>query len=182
MKNYLIAERYARGLAGTIQEDAQMVQATQSLADLFELYEQNHDLNNVLSNPAIRLESRLEILQDALTRANIDKSVGQLAKLLLRRGRFAILSDVHHVFVMLADERLNQIQATVTTATPATPTQQEAIATALQKHSGKDVRMKCTVDPTILGGVVARIGSTVIDGSVRTKLTQLKNALLTEER
>lgn len=182
MKNYLIAERYARGLARTIRDDNHLAEAVKDLGELVELYQHNHELANALSNPSIRLEVRIDVLHDILEKADVEKSVFELTKLLLRRGRITILPDVHQVFVILADERLNQIQATVTTATPATPTQEQAIATALQKHSGKDVRMKCTVDPSILGGVVARIGSTVIDGSVRTKLNQLKNALLTEER
>ena len=182
MKDYLIAERYARGLASTVQEDAKMTHITQSLAELTELYLHNREFHSILSNPSIRTQTRIEVLDAIIEAGNLELAVGQLAKVLLRRGRIAVLPDIYEVFVTLTDERLNQIQATVTTATTMQPPQEDAIASALNRHSGKDVRMKCNVDPEILGGVVARIGSTIIDGSVRTQLDQLKNALLAEER
>ena len=182
MKNYLIAERYARGLASTVADNAQLIPITESLAELTELYLYNREFHSILSNPSIRTESRIDVLEAIIKAGNFAAAIGQLAKVLLRRGRIDVLPDIHEVFVTLADERLNKIQATVTTTTAMDPPQEEAIASALNKHSGKEVRMTCNVDPEILGGVVARIGSTVIDGSVRTQLNQLKNVLLAEER
>lgn len=182
MKNYLIAERYARGLASTVEDNTKLSLITQSLEQLTDLYQNNHDFHSVLSNPSIRTESRIDVLAAISEAGDLQPTVVQLAKVLLRRGRIEILPDIYEVFVAIADERLNQVQATVTTAIPMDTSQTNAIATALNKHSGKDVRMNCNVDPEILGGVVARIGSTVIDGSIRTQLEQLKNALLAEER
>lgn len=181
MKNYLIAERYAKGLINSIPDDDQLEAAIEALRRLRDIYESSHDFRSVLANPAIDKEKRTKVLADVLDVEEFPKVVRRLADVLLRRGRISILPDVAEVFSMLADKRLNRVQATVTTAVELKNEQEARLSRALERYSGKKVRLRRQVDPDVLGGVVARIGSTVVDGSVRTRLERLRNALLSEE-
>ena len=177
MKNYLIAERYAKALCSAL-EDAELDEICDTLAAAADLYESSEALRNVLSSPAIELDKRRDVLRQVLTGAALDERVQRLVEVLLARGRIAILPDVATVFRMLADARLNRTRANVTTAKETTAEQEERLKQALQAWSGKDVKIERDVNPDILGGVVARVGGTVIDGSVRTRIEQLREYAL----
>jgi len=178
MKNYLVAERYARGLNQSIPGDADVESVTQALHELGDLFETNRDFRSVLANPAIDRSSRERVLDAVLEAGQFPKVVARLAHVLLRRGRITILPDVAVVFAMLADTRLNRVQAAVTTALPLDEGRAARLGSALERFSGKAMRLRCGVDADILGGVVVRMGSTVVDGSVRTRLEKLRDVLL----
>ena len=181
MKNYLIAERYAKGLSRAIEDDSRLEAAAQHLRAVRGIYEQDHDFRSVLANPAIEVKQRASILEAVVEAVEADAPVTRLLQVVLRRGRIAVLPDVSEVFDSIVDERLNRQGARVASATPLDEGQRERLGHALEAFSGKSVRMECTVDPELLGGVVARMGSTVLDGSVRTRLARLRNTLLSEE-
>jgi F-type H+-transporting ATPase subunit delta len=182
MKNYRIAERYARGLSRVIEDDATLESALQALEDFSEVLRQSHDLRSVLLNPAFDTGQRSAVLADVLARLEVGPPVANLLAVLLRRGRMAMLEDVATVFGTLADERLNRVLARVTTPQPLDDAERARTRAALERWSGKTVRLRCRVDQEVLGGMVARIGSTVIDGTLRSRLTQLRTALLADER
>lgn len=181
MRNYLIAERYARGLSQSIANDTDVEPMARALHDLGTLFETSHDLRSVLANPAVDRSKRQQVLDGVLAAEQMPRTVARLAQVLLRRGRIALLPDVAQVFATLADARLNRVQAAVTTALALNEDRAGRLGSALERYSGKTVRLKYEVDPTILGGVVVRLGSTVVDGSVRTRLEGLREALLAGE-
>lgn len=181
MRNYLIAERYARGLSKAVADNAELETLVAALNRLSGIYAENHDLRNVLANPSIDAEKRLRVLREVLDREEAPPLVQGLAQVLLRRGRIAVLPDVAEVFTGIADERLGRIGAEVTTAIALEDQQRSRLRRLLEQFSGKTVRMNCEVDPAIYGGAVARVGGTVIDGSVRTRLEHLRQTLLSEE-
>jgi F-type H+-transporting ATPase subunit delta len=180
MKNYLIAERYARGLSESIPEDAQLEEATQSLEALSMLYTESHDLRSVLSNPSIDVHRRVAVLRQVFEHASTPSVVLRLAELMLRRGRISLLAAVSELFGELADTRLNRITADVFSAAPLDDAQQERVRAGLRKHTDKEVRLDCRVDKELLGGVKARLGDRVFDGSLRARLKNMKKVLLTE--
>ena len=177
MKNYLVAERYAKALCDAL-EDAALDNAGEMLAALNDIYQEAEALRNVLSSPAIEIEQRTALLRQVLDTAGVEGAVARLAETMLARGRITLLADVAAVFGLLADERLGRVRATVTTASETSPEQEERMQAALSAWSGKDVRVKREVDPEILGGVIARLGGAVIDGSVSTRIRRLREALL----
>jgi F-type H+-transporting ATPase subunit delta len=182
MKNYLIADRYARGLSKSITDDGQLENVLGALQELSELFLDNHALHNVLSNPSINIHKRAAILSDTLTKVGAPDVLSRLADVLLRRGRIAVLSDVAKLFSTLVDERLQRVSGLIKTAVPLEQIQQDRLKSALEKVSGKTVRVTCEIDPEVLGGVVARMGSTIIDGSVRTRLERLRETLVSKEQ
>jgi len=134
-----------------------------------------------MSNQALAKEPRARVLDDLLERMGADNEVRQLARLLFSKDRQATLPPIVEEFAAIVDDRLNRVTAHVTSAAPLTDEQRTRLATALTRFSGKDVRLQCDVDPDLIGGVVARIGGQVIDGSLRTRLEQLKYELIAQE-
>ena len=181
MKEYLIAQRYASGLNAAIADESKLEMVLASLREFAELYEAHHDMRTVLANPTISIDIRRRTLDEVLAKLASPPELARFARVLLNRGRVALLPTVADVFASLTDERLNRVEAHVTSSMPLDATQQQKITDSLTTFSGKKVRTTSEVDPDILGGVIARIGSTVIDGSLRARLEQLENALLSEE-
>lgn len=182
MKNYLIADRYARGLVESITDDGQLEEILDKLQALNKVFLEDHALHNVLCNPSISLDKRANIMVELMTKLDAPPVLGRLMDVLLQRGRITVLADVAEVFSTLVDKRLNRITGQVRTAAPMDQAAQDQLKAALEKQSGKTVRMTCEVDPEVLGGVVARMGSTVIDGSVRTQLEHLRETLVSKEQ
>lgn len=177
MKNFLLAERYANALSSVL-EDAALDAASNQLSEFAAAYADFERLRNVLSSPAIDLETREALLREVMAAMDVSEPVVRLAVVLLTRGRIAILSDVSVVFCMLVDERLNRVRAAVTTAEAITEEQRRRLAAALKAWANKEVLMQEEVAPEILGGVIARLQGTIIDGSVRTRVERLRDELL----
>ena len=181
MSASLVADRYARGLFSAVHSDAEAETVLAALEDLTETFNESPDLQAALRNPAIAVQRREAILRALIEKTGAPETVLNLARTLLHRHRINLLPHVTDSFGTLVDARLNRVTARVTTAIAATPEQKERVRAALETWSGKDVEIKTKVDPKILGGVVARIDGTVIDGSLRTRLKRMKEAVLAEE-
>lgn len=182
MKHYLIADRYARSLNDVIEDDAQLEPVLEALRGISQLFSTHHELHTVIANPAINVETRIGILNAILERGETAAPLKRLLATLVRRGRITVLPDVAELFSQHADARLKRVGARVTSAMPLTESQAREIAASLESYSGMHVRIEHKVDPELLGGVTARIGSTVIDGSIRARIERLKQHLLPEEK
>jgi len=182
MKRYLIAERYAEGLAKAIEDTGRKQAALEALQAIAAAYTEVHDFRSALSNPAIAYEQRAKVLESSLAAMQIDvPEVTQLTELLLRRARISLLPEVVRIFSGIVDEATGFAGAQVRSAAPLTDIQQERVSDALERFTGAKIRMECDVDASLLGGVVARVGSKVIDGSVRSRLNRLRASILAEE-
>lgn len=181
MKNHLLAYRYADALRKSIEDDAQLDGAVAAMETVANIYLDVQDFRSAVTNPSIDKRKRVEVLHGVLEAEGISDPVRSLLDVLVRRGRIYILPEVAEVFGDLVDERLKRASARVKTAAPLSPEQHERLNKALCTYTDYDIRLKTTVDPKILGGVVVRIGGTVLDGSVRTRLNRLRETLLAEE-
>lgn len=181
MKNFKLASRYARALNEEISDDAELEGAVASFDELGEMVAGHDGLRGALSNPGVTFEKRLAILEGILRATQCHDTVAGLVRVLLKRRRMEILPDAAMVFADLADERLNRISAEVTTAHTLSEEQSEKIRRALERFSGRSVRVEERVDGSLLGGVVAYIDGRVIDGSLRTRLERMKSALMAQE-
>jgi len=131
----------------------------------------------VLANPAIPTEQRATALTELLgDRASAP--VQNLIQLLLRRGRIEQLPRVAAEFRRLDDERQGITHATATSATPLTPDEVRALTARLEQSTGGRIALDVQVDPSLLGGLVVRVGDRLIDGSVRGRLERLRNQLV----
>lgn len=135
-------------------------------------------LARLLANPAVPLESRERLLRTVLERRRVGALPLNLARLLLHRGRIEMLPRVAAELVRLDDLRQGLVHASATSAAPLEPDEIRALAGRLQQLTGGRVELETRVDPSLLGGLVVRLGDRLIDGSVRGRLERLRSRLV----
>jgi len=134
------------------------------------------DALRVLANPAVPYEARAD-LAERITEGQISGPALNLMRLLLRRGRIDLLPGVADEFRRLHRRREGITEATIVSAAPLGPSEEEALRTRLTEMTGGRVVMDFSIDPAILGGVIVRLGDRLIDGSVRGRLERLRSRL-----
>ncbi len=130
-----------------------------------------------LNNPAVPTERRAKALADAIG-GSISRPVLNLISMMLRRGRIEDLPRVAAEFRRLDDANNGVTAAHATSAAPLEPSEVSALTARLEQMTGGRVELDVTVDPSLLGGLVVRVGDRLIDGSVRGRLERLRNQLV----
>jgi len=172
-----IARRYAKALFG-LAVDADRVEAwATALLSLQQVIDGSSDLQDVLSNPVYSKEQRRAIVEKLAAALSLDAAPRDLLFLLADRSRLSYLPAIVTTFRDLADAHLGRLRAKVTSAVKLEDSQAQAIADQLSQATKAKVLLDRAVDPAILGGVVAQVGSLVYDGSVRTQLEDLRQQL-----
>jgi F-type H+-transporting ATPase subunit delta len=131
----------------------------------------------ILSEPNITFAQKEQILRDLLA-AHVQPDALGLALLLTERGLVDYMPRVAQEFEKLYDDYKHLAKATVTTAMPLDATERTELVASLQHMTGKQIELTTQVDPAILGGVIARVGDTLIDGSVRRRLALLHEQII----
>ena len=122
-----------------------------------------------------RRKRMLKEISDAL---GLDRRLANFVNILADRNRLQILEEIIREYQRLMDERLGIVRAHVTAARALDPGEHRELASKLVEMTGKQVRMEVAVDPSLIGGVIAQVGSTVYDGSVRQQLKAFRNRLV----
>jgi F-type H+-transporting ATPase subunit delta len=178
----LIADRYARALNESVSDSRELEVVLSDIDGFRRAYEENAELRSTLNNPAIPPHTREAILDRVLDALDPGPVARNAMKTLFLRRRITLIPQVVLLFGRMVDERLNRVTAKVTTAVELTSEETQRVREGLTAFSGKTVTLELDRDPDVLGGVIAQLGSTVIDGSLRARLHQLKQALLVEEK
>jgi len=173
-----VGERYARALFELADESGQLEAVTREMASLAETYAASHDLRAVLDNPLVAPEQRAAVLRAVAERLGTSPLGLNAVRLLAQRRRLAALPDVARSLVRLADEKMGVVRARVSSATPLSETFCARLVALLEQRTHKRVLLDLTVDPTLLAGVVTRIGDHVIDGTLDGRLKTLERRLL----
>lgn len=171
------AARYARALLDVANKESDPERAEQELAAFVDLVRTNPDLERTLANPVVSAADKRAIVQQILERLKPTTPVGKLVLLLASRGRLALLPDLLDVYRERLMEYRNVLSAEVTTAAPLSPERAEQLQQRLANATGRTITMTTKVDASIIGGVVTRIGGTVYDGSVATRLAKVRDQL-----
>ncbi len=170
------ADRYARALLDVVAREANPEQVQQELAAFAGLFS-NVELSGVLTSPTVPVASKRGIVEALVARMVPSAPLGKLLLMLAGRNRLALVPQLATVY----DERLMEfrqvVQVEVTTAMPLTADHAAAVEQRLSKATGRRVLMKTAVDPSLIGGAVARIGTTVYDGSIANQLLQMRERL-----
>jgi F-type H+-transporting ATPase subunit delta len=172
--------RYARALFDVILKEmpADLEKVHADVQEFADLITQNPALAGVLGNPSIPASKKRAVAQALLHHAAMDSPAAKLILLLAEKDRVMLLPDVAKAYRERLMEHLKIVRGEVTTAMALTDDKLRAIEQALAKATGRKVVLEAKVDPTIIGGVVTRLGSTVYDGSVTTQLEKMKQALV----
>jgi F-type H+-transporting ATPase subunit delta len=177
--NKTAAIRYARALLDVaVKEKADLEQIERELKQFADLFEAYPLLKKVLLNPAVPVPRKRAAVADLLARVNFSPIVSKLLTLLADRDRLVLVPDLLSAYSDRLLDYRNVVRAEVTTAAPIDATRTEAIQHALATLTGRTVTISTKVDPAIIGGVVARIGSTVYDASVVRQLEKMKERLV----
>lgn len=180
MTNKTAAIRYARALLDVaVREHADLEQIERELTEFAELFKQYPLLEKVLLNPAVPVPRKRAAVADLLARANFSPIVSKLLALLADRDRLVLVPDLLKAYSDRLLDHRGVVRAEVTTAAPIDSGRTDAIQRGLAALTGRTVSMSTKVDPTIIGGMVARIGSTVYDASVERQLQRLKEKIET---
>ncbi|HET7481778.1 MAG TPA: ATP synthase F1 subunit delta, partial [Actinomycetota bacterium] len=137
------------------------------------ILESNHELKQALSDQSIDKVQRAKIL-DELLADRVSPHTLSLLTFVVESGRGRQLPQILEQLTQLASEARNSVVAEVRSAIPLDDDQTSRLAAALSKATGKKVDVRVLVDPTVIGGVVAKVGDTVIDGTIKRRLEQLK--------
>jgi len=174
-----MAERidaYAAALFEVARAEGSLDRVEEELFRVARTIEGSDELRSTLTDQAVPVERRQGIVEDLLgDRASSVTTA--LVSFVVGSGRSKDLPAIIDRLVERAAEERSQAVAEVRSAIPLDDSQKERLAVALGKATGKNVSVKVIVDPSILGGIVAQVGDTVIDGSVRSRLNQLREAL-----
>ena len=172
-----IARRYAKALVQLGAEEGAVDRFGAELARAAAVLGTSADLRLVLGSPAHRIEAKREILKDVIAKLNLSGSVANFLQVLLDRGRIGCLSQIVQSYESFADELSGVIRPVLMSAAALGEAQVEEMKSALAKATGKKVVLSVKVDPTLIGGVVTKIGDKVFDGSVRTQLDRIRDIL-----
>jgi F-type H+-transporting ATPase subunit delta len=176
-----VAERYAKALADVILASGSDADARQALTELraFEaMVKSSTDLRNVLMSPAVSPSRKRAVVSRFSPIVPLSPLVRNFLFVVLDRRRADLLGEMGSAFETALDERLGLARVEVRSAAPLSDSQRSALQQELSRVADKQVRCAFTVDPGLIGGVVARIGSTIYDGSVRTQLESLRERLV----
>jgi F-type H+-transporting ATPase subunit delta len=175
----VVARRYAKALLETVAERNGNLDAIHGeLKELATLIEESRDLRRLLYSPSVRMEIKMGIIEDILQRAGLSEVTQTFVKLLVERGRVRYLQAIADTFEELANERLGRVKVSVTTASPLEEDEIERLSSELSRTTGKKVIVETKVDPSLIGGMVVRVGDRVLDGSLKHQLDALRESLV----
>ncbi len=173
-----IARRYARALFGMGVDAGNFEALGREIGDLAGLWSSSPELRQTIENPVFKPSEKRAILEQILPRLAPTPEVQRLVLLLLERRRIVLLPGIARAYRDLADAHTGRVRARVTSAEPLGPVALDRVRLSLEERTGKKVILETAVDADLIGGVVARVGDLVLDGSVRTQLDDLRQKLL----
>ncbi len=172
-----IARRYARALVQLATEEAGLDKFRAELTALNTVLAENHKFWVILCSPAYRIEAKRAMMQDLIDKLALSATVKNFVLLVLDKNRLNYLPQIAESYGAFADELSGVVRPTITSAMPLDAGQVEEIRSALEKSTGKKVIVKVEVDPTLIGGVVTKIGDKAYDGSLKTQLAIIGDIL-----
>ncbi len=168
------AKRYARALFALAQDESRVEAVRGELGGFATLLEKNAELREVLLRPLYPAAQRTAVLEAVADRLGASPLLRKFFALLIHHRRIVEFAAVLEEFDRLADLAAGRVQARVSSAAPLSDAQRERLRAALAARTGSDVRLEVELDPGLLGGVVAKVGDLVYDGSLKTQLEQLR--------
>lgn len=171
-----VARRYAQALTQEAQSTGQLDAVDSDVSMLTETLAESGELRRLLGSPIVARDKKAAVLT-RLFKDKVSDVTMRFVDLLVSKAREGDLADVLDAYRQLRDERTGTVEATVRTAKPLAPEQISDLQTALEARSGSTVRMRYEIDPSLIGGLVVRLGDVVYDQSVKHQLDTLRGQL-----
>jgi len=172
-----VSGRYATALF-ELARDEKSIEAVKADLDKFDaMLSESADLKRLVRSPVFAADAQLKALSAVLDKAGISGVAANFLKVLTSNRRLFAVTDVIRAFGALVAWFKGEASAEVTVAEPLSDKNLDALKAALKQVSGKDVTLNVKVDPSIIGGLVVKLGSRMVDSSLRTKLNSIKHAM-----
>lgn len=175
-----VARRYVRAIFELAEEQDKLETVGRQIGELNALIGGHEELSSIFANPAIPAQTKQKIFAELEPQLEIDPLCANFMKLLIRKGRINYLELILSEYRKLERERRGIVVVNVSTARPLSETLQQQLRRKLAEVSGKEVEIKTTEEPELIGGLVARIGGTIYDGSVARQLELVQQRLKQE--
>lgn len=177
MKTTAAARRYAKALFALAQEEGRVAEIRSELGGLTDLIEQNPELSEALLTPLHPVEERKNVLDALTSEAGFSDTVRHFMAFLVDQRRLVDYEGIRDEYDRLADELSGLVMAEVVSATALDGEKQERLRRALSAATGRDVRLDIQLDPELLGGVIAKVGDLVFDGTLRAQLLAMRDSM-----
>ena len=177
------AARYARAFVDVVLSKHDALRPDDAVSQLREMEDvlaQSSDLRHVLNSPAVLASQKRAVIGKFAQELNLGSLTRNFLFVLIDHRRIEMLSQIREAVEAEFDQRLGFLRAEISSAMELDGPQADAIASGLKQMTGKQVRARFQVDPSLIGGVVARIGSTVYDGSIRGQLENMRRKIAHE--
>jgi F-type H+-transporting ATPase subunit delta len=178
----VVAKRYAKALVALAREHGRLAETAEQLKRFAQLIDDTPDLKSLLYNPAISRHVKEDLLTDLTERLRIGALETNFVRMLLEKGRLPAMPQIVALYEVLAEEAQNRLRVRVKSAFPLSPALQEEVRQRFAQYTSKNIVIDEEIDPTLIGGIVAQMGSLVLDGSIRNELLRLKTALVGDHR
>ena len=172
--------RYALALYEVAEEKGKVQEYLNDLREICDLIDNNKDFYEVVKHPQISTKQKKKTFIN-IFKGNIDEELLSFLLILIEKDRILFLKEKLKEMEKIHLERLNVLQGIVKTTIPLEEYEYNALVEKLEKKYNKDIILKKIIDPEILGGIYVRIGNDVVDGTVRTRLDDLRKLMLTTE-
>jgi F-type H+-transporting ATPase subunit delta len=176
-----VARRYAKALLTMGKEDGKYQEYGEGLSGFAHLLEREPELRDALLNPIHSREDRRKLLLRMIDLLQLPLLVSNLLQLLLDKHRLNVVDGVAQAYQEMVDEVENVSRAKVKAAIVLDDATQDRLRRTLEKLTGSTVVMEVEEDPNIIGGIVAKVGDLVLDGSVRSQINTLRESLIKGE-
>ncbi len=173
-----IAQRYARAVLSLAVEQKVVAELAGDLQSFEKMINNSNELNGILANPMLPSAERGQVLLAIAKKIGAQDLTFKLLQLLSDKGRLAWLAGISTAYQRLADDKLGRARAQLKVTAPLSHDEEAKIRQALSERTGKEVTIETQIDPDLLGGVVASVGDTVFDSSVRSRLARLRQQII----
>jgi F-type H+-transporting ATPase subunit delta len=171
-----LVDQYARGLLAIVDAEGALERVEDELYRFGQALEANNDLREALSDIQVPVERRLAVVDELLDKKADPQTVAAVAHV-IQSGRGRLLVDIIQAFTRAAASQRDRAVAEVRTAVELTDEQRERLRKALGEATGRDVELKVIIDESVVGGVLATVGDTVIDGTLSHQLSRMRARL-----
>lgn len=173
-----IARRYGTALADVVLKTGETETVRSELRTWGQMIASSSELRNAFGNPSISHLDKERVLEGLISRSNPSTTTANFLRVVVRNGRLTELPEINDKFEAVLEERSGHVSAEVRSARELSEDQRRELRSNLERLTGKQVQLNFGIDPTLIGGVVTRVGSTVYDGSVKTQLENLREELI----
>jgi len=177
VKDDVVAKRYARALYDLGKEEGLQGQFLADLEAIASIMDGSDEFRSIMESPLYDILLKRRILGELVTKIKVNKYTENFLGILLDKDRFVYLQSILDSYRIIVDEASGRVRATVTSAAELDKDQIERISSTLKKIVKKEVDLDVSIDPTLIGGVIAEVEGMIYDGSVKTQINRLKQSL-----